>query len=157
RGDHSALVAELARDRQALLEIALRLLVCPPEVGVLSGDEESPAARHVARLRVLARERVGAKALAEAEQAAVEPIWPQQIDELQPERRAARRAFAPGMRGEQVLTLAVESREPFALLRADDLGPRFFGEGVVIPEVPRACLVAGSRFFEPLERVMPHR
>ena len=57
---HSALVAKLAGNCQALLQVALRLLVLAPEIAELPGHEEGAAAREVARLRAFTRERVNA-------------------------------------------------------------------------------------------------
>ena len=97
-------------------QVMLRLRVAPHPEADLAGVEQRPGARRVARLRARARQRLDRHAVAEPEQAADDPVAPQRRDEPQAELAAASAPVAPRVRGQQVLALEIEPREPRALL-----------------------------------------
>ena len=61
------------------------------------------------------------------------------------------------MRSENVLALEVEPREPFALLRADELRAGLLAKGHVKAEMTRACFTKLVRFGEAAKCVFAHR
>ncbi len=60
------------------------------------------------------------------------------------------------MRGQQILALQIEPREPCRLMRPDQFRSRLFRERQVEGEMARARVVAFARFDQPLLRVLPH-
>ena len=114
----AALIAQLARDRQALLEVLARFAIAAHEEAKLPRVEQAAAAGEAAFLGAGAAEGLDGETIAEPQQAAVEPVRSQHVRELQSRLGAATRVLAPGVHRQEVLTLDIEVRQPLALPRA---------------------------------------
>ena len=147
-------VAQLARDREAFLEQPLRLRILTAEECQLAGVREAAATRRASRLRAGAGQRFDRELISDADEAAIEPVRLERIDEPQPGFGAVLHVAATSVGRQQVLALEVEPRKPRSLLGADQFGARSLGEGEIEREVTRARIVAFGRFDESLVRVL---
>jgi hypothetical protein len=157
RSADARLVVRFARDREALLEARLRLEVASHVEGDLAGVEQRPAARGVAAERPGARQRFECDAMAEPQQAAIDPVELGGAREPQPELGAVSRVVAPRMRREQVLALAIEAREPHALLGPLEPGAGLLDEREEVRKVLAPCDIRLARGDEALVSVLAHR
>src|SRR5207302_8170413 len=111
-------VADLLRNRQALLETLLRFFMTTHQRAKLSRAKLRAAPQRIASFSAFASERFDRDCVSQGEVAAIHPILLDGIDESEPERGPAFRFVAPGMRRKKVLSFEIEPGEPRALVRS---------------------------------------
>ncbi len=157
----AACVAQLARDREALLEPRARLAVAPHHVEQLAGMEERRACAAASRASHAGMiERLLHDAVAQLEQPAVDPVEACiALARRRPACAAPRRRRSPGVRRQHVLALVVEaSRAMRPAAGRPGRGCALLGEREVVVDMALARRVTvAPDSAKPLVRVLAHR
>src|SRR5438874_7383914 len=95
-------------------------------------------------------------AIPDTHTSAIRPKAPCRGDQPQSEFRSAHRVVAPSVRRYEILSLAIEPRQPRPLLRAHELSLRLFRECQIESEMPRAGLVLIAGFPQPLLSILAY-